>query len=507
MSALLAVALHQCAGRRSAARAGSCAYSRSWRWRATAVAVAAALTTALFRMIGPKRTRLVAQIVAAVIGAGFVIGLQLAAIVSHGTLSRLAVLPPSRSSASRPTSAASSGGRPARCSATRPRVAGVLGAGLVLLGAAILLVAPRFADCAIAAAGASRRPRAQRRRAPGFRSASPRRHAAAQGMDAAAARSLADVADADAIALSAAARVPAVAQLRRAQRRARSCWSRCWSWRPDNSRAGSPGSPSRARTRPIWSRPRRSPRRTILRAKIEAVMGSIADGVRAVHRRAGADRRRSARWSRASGSRSRPPRRPQIQLCFRAQAKRSQFRRRQTSSRVATFAEAFVSIAWAATAALAAAGTSLAGDAGRGRGRHPGERPPVQSAQSVSSPRWVPSSGRQHEPSAPARLVRHVIVALHDRMEIRVFDHGEVVDAVADRKQRVPARIDEPLDAIDLTLRDRMRLVERVRQDLACRRGGAARSDFPESPKRRMAARTAISGEALTIQIWIVVGR
>jgi ABC-2 type transport system permease protein len=49
-----------------------------------------------------------------------------------------------------------------------------------------------------------------------------------------------------------------------------------------------------------------------------------------------------------------------IQLCFRAQAKRSHFRRRQTSSRVATFAEAFVSIAWAATAALAAAGTALA---------------------------------------------------------------------------------------------------------------------------------------------------
>jgi ABC-2 type transport system permease protein len=49
-----------------------------------------------------------------------------------------------------------------------------------------------------------------------------------------------------------------------------------------------------------------------------------------------------------------------IQLCFRAQAKRSQFRRRQTSSRVATFAEAFSSIAWAGTAALAAAGTWIA---------------------------------------------------------------------------------------------------------------------------------------------------
>jgi ABC-2 type transport system permease protein len=49
-----------------------------------------------------------------------------------------------------------------------------------------------------------------------------------------------------------------------------------------------------------------------------------------------------------------------IQLCFRVQARRSQFRRRQTSSRIATFAEAFSSISWAATAALAAAGTGFA---------------------------------------------------------------------------------------------------------------------------------------------------
>jgi len=48
-----------------------------------------------------------------------------------------------------------------------------------------------------------------------------------------------------------------------------------------------------------------------------------------------------------------------IQLCFRVQARRSQFRRRQTSSRIATFAEAFSSIAWAATAALFAGETWL----------------------------------------------------------------------------------------------------------------------------------------------------
>ena len=45
-----------------------------------------------------------------------------------------------------------------------------------------------------------------------------------------------------------------------------------------------------------------------------------------------------------------------IQLWFRIQARRKHFRRRQTSSRLATFAEAFSSIAWAATAGLAAAG-------------------------------------------------------------------------------------------------------------------------------------------------------
>lgn len=45
-----------------------------------------------------------------------------------------------------------------------------------------------------------------------------------------------------------------------------------------------------------------------------------------------------------------------IQLWFRTQARRKHFRRRQTSSRVATFAEAFSSIGWAGTVGLAAAG-------------------------------------------------------------------------------------------------------------------------------------------------------
>ncbi len=49
-----------------------------------------------------------------------------------------------------------------------------------------------------------------------------------------------------------------------------------------------------------------------------------------------------------------------IQIWFRAQAKRSNFWRRQTSSRVATVAEALSSILWAGTAALVAAGSWFA---------------------------------------------------------------------------------------------------------------------------------------------------
>src|SRR4029079_7872886 len=54
---------------------------------ALAAALSVALPVARFRTIGPKRTRLAAQIVAALVGATFVIGLQIAAILSYGTLS------------------------------------------------------------------------------------------------------------------------------------------------------------------------------------------------------------------------------------------------------------------------------------------------------------------------------------------------------------------------------------------------------------------------------------
>jgi ABC-2 type transport system permease protein len=57
-----------------------------------ATSFAILLTMGLFTLMGPSRTRLAAQIVAAVVGAGFVIGIQLVAISSIGSISRFELL-------------------------------------------------------------------------------------------------------------------------------------------------------------------------------------------------------------------------------------------------------------------------------------------------------------------------------------------------------------------------------------------------------------------------------
>ena len=98
---------------------------------------------------------------------------------------------------------------------------------------------------------------------------------------------------------------------------------------------------------------------TVLRAKLEAVIGAIAIVLSPVIAVLSLSSLYYALVAGvgiliAAGSAT------VIQLWFRNQAKRSQFRRRQTSSRIATFAEAFSSISWAATAGLAASGTWLA---------------------------------------------------------------------------------------------------------------------------------------------------
>src|SRR5580704_10251685 len=137
----------------------------------SAAAIAIAVTILLFRLIGPSRTRLVAQILAAIIGAGFVIALQIAAILSYGTLSRFAVL----------TSDAAAGFAPDPDSIVWWPARAALGDdealllllafGLVLLGAVMAVFSARFADAA-ARASATTTPNRQRSRAKVFRGGS-----------------------------------------------------------------------------------------------------------------------------------------------------------------------------------------------------------------------------------------------------------------------------------------------------------------------------------------------
>ena len=109
-----------------------------------AAACAVALTVALFKTIGPKRTRFVAQIVAAVIGAAFVIGLQIGAILSFGSLSRSGRLVSSTGCVAHAPDVGSIVYWPALAVlGDITALAGVLAASLLLLGLAIVAVLRR----------------------------------------------------------------------------------------------------------------------------------------------------------------------------------------------------------------------------------------------------------------------------------------------------------------------------------------------------------------------------
>ena len=139
----------------------------------TAVAISLMLTIALFRTIGPKRTRLVAQIVAAVIGASFVIGVQIAAILTVGTMSRVVLFQSERiiNLAPDPNSLwwlpvdAAMGDWSA--------VTIVFACGAIVLSGAVRFCAPRFGELAVAAGNVAAGRRSANRRALRFRPKSP----------------------------------------------------------------------------------------------------------------------------------------------------------------------------------------------------------------------------------------------------------------------------------------------------------------------------------------------
>ena len=316
----------------------------------SAAAVAIAVTIVLFHLIGPSRTRLAAQILAAIIGAGFVIALQVAAILSYGTLSRFTILtsdavaafaPDSGSLLWWPARAALGDGEALLC---------LLAGGLVLLGMVMAIFSPRFADTVVSAS-AHAAPAQQGNRRRAFRA-----HSRQQSLRwkefvllrrdpwlvsqtlmqllylvppaLMLWRSFAD--SSTAIVLITPVIVMAAGQL---------AGGLAWLTISGEDAA------DLVATAPL-------PASRVTRAKIEVVLIAIsvifAPLVIAL---AFASPPQAA--VTAAGVVVAAISATAIQLWFRVQARRSQFRRRQTSSRFATFAEAFSSIGWAATAALA----------------------------------------------------------------------------------------------------------------------------------------------------------
>lgn len=130
------------------------------------VAMAVLISVGLFRLFGPRRTRLIAQIVAGVVGAGFVIGIQAATILSYGDMSRFSILQSAELAASAPD-LSNPLWWPARAAMGHPLpLAAIMLFGIGALAAIIALSSSNFSRLAIAAVNVSRTAGGRVRRAP-----------------------------------------------------------------------------------------------------------------------------------------------------------------------------------------------------------------------------------------------------------------------------------------------------------------------------------------------------
>lgn len=317
---------------------------------ATALAVVA--TVALFHLVGPKRTRFVAQVLAAVVGAAFVIGLQLVAILQMGDISRTAALHAPLILAHVPGEASAWWWPAQAVTGDLAALARVLLVAMALYAAVTVPLVRRFAHYTTVAAGVAQQSVQQNTRA----------------------------------AFAAMSRMQA---LRRKEWRLilRDHWLVSQSlmqilylappalllWQ-DLHKGGEgllvvvpllvmaagqlaggvtwitlcgEDAPDLVATAPLAAR-------QVIRAKLEAVMVVIAV-VFGVFPLALALVSPWIAAIAAVGIVVAALSTSTIQLWFRAPARRSNFRRRHTASRIATFAEALVCIAWAAAAALIAA--------------------------------------------------------------------------------------------------------------------------------------------------------
>ena len=322
-----------------------------------ATAIGVGITLALFALVGARRTRLIAQIVAAVIGAGFIIGIQAAAILSYGTLNRFAVLQ-SSDLVTRAPDLSNPLWVPARAAmGDLGDLAIVLVIGLGALALAVILSAASFSRHAVAAAGVSRIGVREREDAPAFRAVSQKQALRQKEWMLLRrdpwllSQTLMQVLYLLPPALllwinfgkstGAAVVVVPVLVMAAGQLAGGLAWLALSGEDAHDLVVTAPLAPG-----------------AVLSAKIQAIGVVIAlivapllllIGILSIS--AAAIAALGIALSAASAT--------AIQMWFRAQARRSMFRRRQVSSRAATLSEAFASIMWAGAAAVLAAGTPI----------------------------------------------------------------------------------------------------------------------------------------------------
>jgi ABC-2 type transport system permease protein len=323
-----------------------------------AVAIAVILTVGLFRTIGAKRTRLCAQIVAAVIGASFAIGVQFAAILSYGTPSRVVLLQSEALTRYAPD-IGSILWWPARAIlGDLLALAIVFSMSVAALASTIWMFAPRFGQLALATGGVSqtlirRGPRSCRFRRTGPRWALRRKEWMLLQRDPwLISQTLMQLLyllppafllwrsfynSGATSALLVPILIIAAGQL---------AGSLAW------LAVSGEDAPDLIASAPVTTT-------CAVRAKTEAVMGVIAIifGPFVVALLAVAP---ISALITVLGVAAAAASATSIQFWFRVQAKRSHFRHRQNSSLIATFAEALSSFSWAGAGALAPASTWLA---------------------------------------------------------------------------------------------------------------------------------------------------
>lgn len=325
---------------------------------AFATGLAVLVTLGLFRVAGAQKTRFIAQIIAAVVGATLLIGLQAAAVFAYGRLSRFSVL---NSEAVSRTAPALDNliWMPARAALGDVNAAiAIIAAGVAFLALVIVVFSPQFSANAIAASDVSTHQSERRSNGKSFRAASSvgalrRKELILLARDPwLLSQTLMQVlylippalllwrdmgTDTHGAVILAPVLVMAFCQL-----------SGGLAWLTISGE----DAPDLIATAPVVST-------TAIRAKIEAVL--LVIGCVAVPFVVGmAYLSLSGAVATAAAITAASVSAIVIQLWFKSTARRAQFRRRQTATKIATFSEAFSSVFWAAAAGLAAASSWFA---------------------------------------------------------------------------------------------------------------------------------------------------